>query len=193
MRRLRQSRARSMARRLGGEPRVELTPRVRTIAGWIVAILIVVGAAFFVGRLGSPDAPGNAGSGSDASPAPTLPAIAFGTGLDAATGEVATDLQTARFAAGDVFVYSVRPAGPPGTDELYVEVIRLGPDQTSTPVQTPAPQPISPEAEVIAYEVPADALINAFGPGTFLMRIYVEPGGSPIAEGRFELVAPAAS
>jgi hypothetical protein len=182
-----------MARRSNADGRVELTPRVRTIAGWIVAILIVIGAAFFVGRLGSPDAPGTAGSGSPASATPTFLAIAFGTGLDAATGEVAVDLQTGRFAAGDRFVYSVRPDGPPGADELYVEVIRLGPDQTSIPVQTPAPQPISPEAAVIAYDVPADWLIDDFGPGTFLMRIYLEPGGSPIAEGQFELVAPAAS
>jgi hypothetical protein len=182
-----------MARRLGSEPRIELTPRVRTVAGWIVAILLVVGAAFFVGRLGSPDAPGTGASGSPASPTSTLPAIAFGTGLDTVTGEVAADQRTGRFAAGDRFVYSVRPAGPPGTDELYVEVIRLGPDETSTPVQTPAPQPISPEADVIAYDVPADWLIDDFGPGTFLMRIYLEPGGSPIAEGRFELVAPTPS
>jgi hypothetical protein len=182
-----------MARRLGSERTIELTPRVRTIAGWVAAILIVVGAAFFVGRLGSPDAPGTGASGSPGSPRPTLPAIAFGTGLDTVTGEVAADLRTGRFAAGDSFVYSVRPSGRPGVDQLYVEVIRLGPDQTSTPVQTPAPQPISPDAEVIAYDVPADRLIEDFGPGTFLMRIYLEPGGPPIAEGQFELVAPAAS
>lgn len=182
-----------MARRLAADRRIELTPRVRTIAGWVVAILIVIGAAFFVGRLGSPDAPGTAASGAAGSPVATLPAIAFGTGLDAATGEVASDLRTGRFAAGDLFAYSVRPPGPPGTEQLYVEVIRLGPDQTATAVQTPAPQGISPAADVIAYDVPADALIEAFGPGTYLMRIYLEPDGSPIAEGQFELVAPAAS
>jgi hypothetical protein len=182
-----------MATRSGADGGLAVTPQARTIAGWVAAIVIVIGAAFFVGRLGSPDAPAATGSGSSATAAPTLLPIAFGTGLDETTGEVATDLRTGRFAAGDRFVYSVRPAGPPGTDELYVEVIRLGPDQTSSPVQTPDAQPISPDAAVIAYDVQADALLDAFGPGTFLMRIYLEPDASPIAEGQFELVAPVAS
>jgi hypothetical protein len=182
-----------MARRSGADGRVEITPQVRTIAGWVVAIGLIIGAAFFVGRLGSPEAPSSTGSGSPASATPTLPAIAFGTGLDQATGEVASDLRTDRFAAGDRFAYSLRPTGPPGTDELYVEVMRLEADQTVTPVQTPAPQPITPDAEVIAYDVPADALLRDFGPGMFVMRIYLDPAAPPIAEGRFELVAPAAS
>jgi hypothetical protein len=46
---------------------------------------------------------------------------------------------------------------------------------------------------VIAYNVPADELIRVFGPGMYLMRIYLDPEAPPIAEGRFELVAPASS
>lgn len=176
----------------GGERGVTITPQARTIAGWLVAIILIVAAAFFVGRVGSPDAPSAAGSGSPSATESLLP-IAFGTGLDETTGEVAVDLRTGRFAAGDLFAYSVRPSEPPGTPELYVEVIRIDPDQSVTPVQTPTPQEIIPSADVIAFDVPADDLIDAFGPGSFLMRIYLERDGSPIAEGRFELVAPVAS
>jgi hypothetical protein len=191
MRRLRPSRLRSMATRTASDGSVTLTPRVRTIAGWLIAIGIIVGAAFFVGRLGSPDAPA-AGTGGSAEATPTLLPIAFGTAIDPATGEVAEDLRTSRFAAGDTFAYSMRPGVAIG-ETIYVEVLRIATDASAVPVQTPAPQGVEPGAEVIAFDPPADALLRDFGPGAYVMRIYLQQGGTPIAEGRFELVAPVAS
>jgi hypothetical protein len=179
-----------MATRTASDGSVTPTPRVRTIAGWLIAIGIIVGAAFFVGRLGSPDAPAG-GTGGSAAATPTLLPIAFGTAIDPATGEVAEDLRTSRFAAGDTFGYSTHPDVALGTT-VYVEVLRIATDASAVPVQTPAPQPL-PNPDVIAFTVPADALLRDFGPGAYVMRIYLQQGGTPIAEGRFELVAPVAS
>ena len=50
-----------------------------------------------------------------------------------------------------------------------------------------------PNPNVIAFRVPTDDLLAVFGPGTYLMLIYAETGGEPIAEGSFELVSAAAS
>ena len=181
-----------MATPTEGERRtVTTTPGMRTIVGWLAAIGIVIIAAFFVGRLGSPEAPGSGGSTASGPTSPTPLPIAFGTGLDA-TGEVAADLQMARFAEGDLFAYSVRRPNA-AVEQVFVEVIRVG-DGEAGPVQTPAPQALlETYPEMIAFDVPADALIDAFGPGTFVMRIYLDPQQDPIAEGRFELVAPLAS
>jgi len=42
---------------------------------------------------------------------------------------------------------------------------------------------------VIAFSVPADALLSAFGEGDFVMRIYRDSGQTLVAEGRFKLIA----
>jgi hypothetical protein len=180
-----------MATRTASGGSVTVTPQSRTIAGWLIAIAIIVGAAFFVGRLGSPDAPAG-GAGISARATPTVLPIAFGTAIDPATGEVGADLRTSRFASGDTFAYSVRPSMAIGAN-VYVEVLRIATDASAVPVQTPAPQAVQPGAEVIAFAPPADWLLADFGPGAYVMRIYLELGSAPIAEGRFELVAPTAS
>ena len=43
------------------------------------------------------------------------------------------------------------------------------------------------------FTVPAPVLLDAFGPGTYLMLIYADPTGDPLAEGSFELIAPLVS
>ena len=179
-----------MATRTASDGSVAVTPQARTIAGWLIAIGIIVGAAFFVGRLGSPDAP-TAGADGTAEATPKLLSIAFGTAIDPATGEVAEDLRTSRFAAGDTFAYSIHPDVAFGST-VYVEVLQIATDASAVPVQTPAAQDL-PNPEAIAFTVPADALLRDFGPGAYVMRIYLQQGGTPIAEGRFELVAPVAS
>ena len=102
---------------------------------------------------------------------------------------MAAGARTERFADGDTFAYSVLPSGtvPP---EVYVEVRLVG---TTEAVQPPvAAQPL-PDPEVIAFTVPADALLRDFGPGDYVMLIYADPAADPIAEGAFELVGPPAS
>ena len=185
------SRARrsTMARRPGDEPRISLSPRAKLVGGWVVAALLIGGIALIVGILGG-DGDGTSvlPSGSASASAGSPPAqIAFGTAIDPVTGEVGEESATTEFVDGDPFAYSVRPAAAPPT-EIFVEVRRAD-DSAAAPVQVPSPQSLAEGARVIAFVVQATDLIAAFGPGEFIMRIYVDPTGTPIAEGTFELIA----
>ena len=104
---------------------------------------------------------------------------------------MAADARTERFAEGDTFVYSVTPSGsvPP---TVFVEVERTDGGAAEV-VQEPVEGQLLPNPTVIAFTVPASVLLDVFGPGRYLMTIYAEPGGDPLAEGSFELVAPAGS
>jgi hypothetical protein len=182
-----------MARRPGEDGGISLGPRERRLLGWIVAIVLVIGIAVVVGVLG-----GN-GDGApvdpDRSAAPSagaLPPIAFGTAIDQATAEVAETARTERFTAGDTFAYSVRPAGAMPA-AVYVEVARTAGGEQEI-VQTATPeneQPITPGRPAVAFSVAADVLLAEWGPGEYRMRIFTEPGGDPLAEGSFTLVAAA--
>lgn len=176
-----------MARRPEGGGPPSLSPRARWLAGWVAAIVIIGGIALVVRVLG-----GNAdGVAVVPTPSPTTDAgpaapIRFGTALDPATGEVAADAVTDRFVASDRFVYSHRPADPPPST-VWVEV-RRGADGTGEAVQSPAPHALAEDALVIAFDVPASALIDDFGAGAFQMRIALADGDPPAAVGSFELV-----
>src|SRR5688500_9343572 len=166
--RLRPLRARAMARRPGGEDAFTLSPRARRIGGWIAAALLIAGIAIVVrilggngdGTLVAPSPSGSAG--------PSVPNIDFGTALDPATGQVAADARTQRFAEGDTFVYSVPPTGtvPPA---VYAEVRRVG---AAEPEQAPVDDQALPNPEVIAFSVPTRDLLEVFGAGEYLMLIY---------------------
>lgn len=167
------------------------------LAGWVVAALIVLGIAAAVGILGSQAD----GIGGDVGPSPSTPVaadaapIAFGTAFDSVTGEVDEATRTDRFAAGDRFAYSARP-GVALPTTIFVEVLRLEDDGTlGEAVQPPSPQPLPAGAEVLAFSVDAQALLDAFGAGSFLMRIYADADAraAPIAEGEFALVTPGPS
>lgn len=189
--RLRPFRDRVMARRPGDDDSLPLSPRARRIAGWVAAALLIGGIALAVRILG-----GN-GDGTVVDPPPSGSAgaaaqsITFGTSLDPATGEVAADARTERFAEGDTFVYSVAPSGQP-PDAVYVEVRRTHGDLTEI-VQEPVDAQRLPNPEVIAFSVPVADLLAVFGPGTYLMLIFSDPADDPLAEGSFELVAPLVS
>jgi hypothetical protein len=175
---------RRMARPLSGGP-ARLGPGPRILLGWVAAAALVAVIAFIVGLPGK-DA-GTLQPTASPSGARALP-IVFGTALDPASGEAiqATD----RFAAGDLFAYSVRLAAPIGRDAVQVEVLRVDGD-VLTVVQPPATQAVSAESRLIAFSVPADALLTAFGEGKFLMRIYTAAGQQPVAEGGFQLIGAA--
>jgi hypothetical protein len=172
---------RRMARPLHGA-QTRLGPRARILVGWVAAAAVVAVIAFIVG-LPSNDA-GTPQPTPSSSGAPAL-SIVFGTALDPASGEAVQP--TGRFAAGDLFAYSVRLAGPIGREAVQVEVLRVDGD-TLTVVQPPAAQSVSAESRVIAFSVPTDALLKAFGQGEFVMRIYRDGGHGPVAEGRFHLI-----
>jgi hypothetical protein len=175
-----------MARRPGEDGRLTLSPRARLIGGWLATLLLVLGIAAAVRLLG-----GN-GDGADILPSPSaaggpLHPIVFGTALDDER-LVPADAVTSRFVGEDTFAYAVPDAAPAST--VYVEVRRVagGPAEV---VQEPVdPQDIPGAPARIGFSVPAANLLAVFGPGTFEMRIFLDPASGPIAAGTFELVEP---
>lgn len=190
MRRLMRSRERPMARRPEEERGFSIPPGARGIAGWAAVAVLLVGVAFgarLIGTGGEESAVLESESPSQTAQPSSAP-IAFGTAIDAVTGEVAPDARTAAFGPGDAFAYSVRPLEPPPTT-IYVEVLRTG--ATPATVQPPSPQGLPEGAAVIAFVVPADALLADFGPGAYVMRIFAVPTEAPIAIGEFSLAGDA--
>jgi hypothetical protein len=177
----RPSQARPMAAERHGGP----GPRARTWLGWAAAALGVAVVAFLVGRAGSEAGlPSPTPSPSATGPLP----ITFGTALDAASGDA---IQTTnRFRGGDLFAYSVRMTAAPGIDKIEVEIIRLNADATQTVAQprSKGEQGIDATSRVFAFKVQTSALLDAWGPGDYAMRIYLPGGADPIATGRFTLV-----
>ncbi len=167
----------AMARRQDGR-----IPRwAAPVLGWIAVLGLVVGVAVIVGRPGR-DAGTAAATGS---PGHTPLTIAFGTAIDHASGE-ATDL-TANFRAGEPFAYSVRLPADVGQATIYVEVLQATPEGPRQ-VQAPQAQQTLPDRPVIAYLVTTDGLLDAFGPGDFVLRIYLDPTAEPVAVGSFTVV-----
>jgi hypothetical protein len=178
-----------MARRsgIGTGATTTLTPRAQRIAGWLTAALLLIGVAVVVGILGDPERGAGAGPSPSTSAASSVAAIVFGTALDPTTGEVATDARVDRFDEGDLFVYSVPPTGTVPRS-VYVEVERTGGGEPGV-LQEPVEAQVLPNPAVIAFRVPVADLLEVFGAGEFLMRIYTDPASEPIAEGRFVLTA----
>ena len=162
------------------------------IAGWVAAAVIILGIAIVVGWLGGDAESGPLGTSPSASAATAPGVIVFGTALDATAGTVADGARTDRFTSGDLFAYSVATTGQP-PDPVYVEVRRTAGGAVEV-VQAPLDglQPLE-YAPALAFDVPADNLLAAFGPGEYLMLIYADPAGTPIAEGTFVLVGPDAT
>lgn len=178
-----------MARRPGAEGRFNLSPRSRWIVGWVVAILLIGGVALAFNLAG-----GNAdGTAVAPTPSPSAEAreggITFGTTLGP-TRAVAPGSTTTRFAAGDTFAYSVAVEGSP-PPVVYVEVVTADGTRVAQPVDEG--EQLVPPGDAIGFNVPADLLLDVFGPGSYVMRIYAAPGADPLAEGSFELVSPASS
>jgi hypothetical protein len=164
-----------------GDRRFTLTPRGRRVAGWVAALAalgVVTLAVRVIGGTGdgTPVAPGE-------SPAsrPAVAVITFGTSLDDATGLVAITSRTSSFAAGQTFAYAAPDLGVVPT--VYVAVERA---DDATVVQPATPQRVLDGAPV-AFSVPADALIDAFGPGDYRMTMYLAPDAPVAAEGTFTL------
>ena len=181
-----------MARRPGEDGGFRLSARNRQLVGWVAAAGVLVGIAVVLGLLG-----GN-GDGAPVAPAgTTTPStgaaepIAFGTALDPATGQVADDAAATQFVTDDTFAYSIGPRDPmPGS--VYVEVERVGGGSPGV-VQPAAEQALPAGARAVAFAVPAGRLFDDFGPGRYRMRIFTDPAGPPLAEGGFDLLAPAPS
>lgn len=161
-----------------------LSPRARLIAGWVAALLLVLGIAGAV-RLFGESGEGAVVPSPSSDAAGTVLPIVFGTELTAER-VVPVEARTTSFSPEMTFAYAVDGGEP--AESIYVEVERTdgGPLET---VQEPVEAQQIPDAPaLIGFAVPAANLLTAWGPGAYLMRIYLEPEGTPIAEGAFVLV-----
>ncbi len=166
-----------------------LSPRARLIAGWVAALLLVLGIAGAVRLLGESDEGAVVPSPSSDAAAAILP-IVFGTDL---TEErvIPVEARTTSFSPEMTFAYAVDGGEP--AEAIYVEVERTdgGPLET---VQEPVEAQLIPDAPALmGFTVPTADLLTAWGPGAYVMRIYLEPDGAPIAEGAFVLLEASAS
>lgn len=118
-----------------------------------------------------------------ATPTPLPGTLTFGTALDETTREVTEP--DPDYTRGENFAYSIRMPEAFGVDSILVEVIEVNADGTETLVQEASAQAIGADTPVASFQVSADALINGFGPGSYIMRIY--RGEELIAEGPFTL------
>jgi hypothetical protein len=181
-----------MAVRPGEGGRLALSPRARLIAGWVAALAVIGIIALAVRILG-----GNA-DGAAVVPSPSQSAgaaeeIQFGTALNATSDAVPETARAERFLRGDTFAYAVAGVTDP-PEVVYVEVERVT-DGDPGIVQAAADgEQTLPEGRMrIAFSVPAANLLDAFGTGTFRMRIHADLDAAPIAEGTFELIEPPAA
>lgn len=177
-------RSRLQARPMAGERRRGPGPRARIWLGWAAAAAGVLLVAFLVGRAGS-DAglPSPTPSPSAAGPLPIL----FGTALDPSTGEAINP--TDRFRASERIAYSFRLPAASGVETIMVEIVRLDGDG-ETVVQESSPQGIAASLRLIGFTfaVPTGELLAAWGPGAFVMRVYLPGASDPVATGGFTLV-----
>jgi hypothetical protein len=168
-----------MARRISADDGRPRGPRRAVLLGWLAAAAAIALLAFIVGR---PDAAIPAPSPSpEDGPQP----IRFGTDIDPATGE-ALDL-TDEFRPGDSFVYSLVPAEPLEAEMVTLEILRFEDGEliSEQVAQIPAGQ-------VIGRSLSADEMLEFYGSGEFVMRIYLDPE-DPLGEGRFTLLDPPAA
>jgi len=173
-----------MARRLGDGGRFRLSPRARQLAGWVAALLLVLGIAGAVRLFGESGDEGAVVPSPSGAGGPAALAIVFGTELSAER-VIPVGARTSSFERGDTFAYAVDGGQP--AEAVYVEVERAegGPLEV---VQAPIEAQAIPDGPaLIGFTVPAAALLDAWGVGAYVMRIYLEPDGEPIAEGRFVL------
>ena len=158
-----------------------------TLLGWLAAGAVLVAFAFVVGRPAAEQGVlGGTPSPSQSSPVP----IHFGQALDPDSNRAIQ--RTRRFRAGDRFAYSVTLARAPGTADIMVEISRLK-DSGETVVQPRAVQHILPDTRTFAFVVRVDDLLDAWGAGSYEMRIFLEDSEVPLAAGRFTLIAPPAA
>jgi hypothetical protein len=158
-----------------------------TLLGWLAAVAVLVALAFVVGGPAAEQGVlGGTPSPSQASPL----SIHFGQALDPDSNRAIQ--RTRRFRAGDRFAYSVTLPHAPGTADILVEISRLK-DGGETVVPPRAVQHILPNVRTFAFVVRVDDLLDAWGAGSYEMRIFLEDDDVPLAAGRFTLIAPPAS
>jgi hypothetical protein len=127
---------------------------------------------------GSPDPSASVG--------PILPGtLTFGLGLNVDTQRVTNPADT--FTPGTTFAHSIELSAPFGVTQLGEEVARINEDGSETIVITTENQVDlqDPNATVDGFTVPTNALLDALGAGTYVMRVY--RGTELLAQGTFIL------
>jgi hypothetical protein len=127
---------------------------------------------------GSPDPSASVG--------PVLPGtLTFGLGLNVETQRVINPTDT--FTPGTTFAHSIELTAPFGVTQLGEEVARINEDGSETIVITTENQVDlqDPNATVDGFTVPTNALLDALGAGTYVMRVY--RGTELLAQGTFIL------
>jgi hypothetical protein len=127
---------------------------------------------------GSPDPSASVG--------PVLPGtLTFGLGLNVETQRVINPTDT--FTPGTTFAHSIELTAPFGVTQLGEEVARINDDGSETIVITTENQVDlqDPNATVDGFTVPTNALLDALGAGTYVMRVY--RGTELLAQGTFIL------
>jgi hypothetical protein len=137
----------------------------------------------------TPDPSASVGSpGPSTPPPPDLPGtLTFGLGLNAETQRVTNPTDT--FSPGTLFAHSVELTQPFGVTQIGEGVARINEDGSETLVINQEDNVITgidPDATVDGFTVETNALLDALGPGTFVMRVY--RGTELLAQGTFILV-----
>jgi hypothetical protein len=137
----------------------------------------------------TPDPSASVGSpGPSIAPPPDLPGtLTFGLGLNAETQRVTNPTDT--FSPGTLFAHSVELTQPFGVTQLGEGVSKVNEDGSETLVinqETNVISGINPDATVDGFTVDTNLLLDAIGPGTFVMRVY--RGSELLAQGTFILV-----
>jgi hypothetical protein len=137
----------------------------------------------------TPDPSASLGSpGPSIAPPPDLPGtLTFGLGLNAETQRVTNPTDT--FTAGTIFAHSVELTSPFGVTQIGEGVAMVNEDGSETLLINQVDNVITgidPDALVDGFTVETNALLDALGPGTFVMRVY--RGTELLAQGTFILV-----
>jgi hypothetical protein len=137
----------------------------------------------------TPDPSASLGSpGPSIAPPPDLPGtLTFGLGLNAETQRVTNTTDT--FTAGTIFAHSVELTSPFGVTQIGEGVAKINEDGSETLLINQVDNVITgidPDALVDGFTVETNALLDALGPGTFVMRVY--RGTELLAQGTFILV-----
>jgi hypothetical protein len=123
-----------------------------------------------------------------ASVGPVLPGtLTFGLGLNTETQRVINPTDT--FTPGTTFAHSIELASPFGVTQLGEQVSRVNEDGTETVMISADENQVDlqdPNATVDGFTVPTNALLEALGAGTYVMRVY--RGSELLAQGTFILV-----
>jgi len=180
-----------------------------TIGGTLGAIVLAIIVGLFLSGL-IPPAPNVAEETPTPSPSPSvsaapsisaLPSVAvsitpsasatpaligtltFGTGLDSATREVTNPTTT--FTAGEAFAHSIALTQTFAVNTVDEEITRVS-DNKVVQTRAKGSVQVTPSSKIAGFRVrDAGILIDAWGKGEFIMRIY--RGGELLAEGHFTL------